>query len=98
MFHDPDNVFCVLRITARGQRELITVLGHRRSSRLVSSSKSPQDGGLTKGPRGIGAMVSMLIASRKSLKYVDQRKLIAFGLIGLVLRMHSMTTWYPDMP
>jgi hypothetical protein len=50
------------------------------------------------GARGIGAMVSMLIASRKSLKYVDQRKLIAFGLIGLVLSMHSMTTWYPDMP
>jgi DHA2 family multidrug resistance protein len=54
--------------------------------------------GLTMAPRGIGTMVSMLIASRIGGKYVDQRKLMAFGLIGLVLTMHSMTTWYPDMP
>ena len=27
-FHNPDNGFCVLRIKARGQRELITVVGH----------------------------------------------------------------------
>ena len=53
--------------------------------------------GLTMAPRGIGTMVSMLIASRIGGKYVGQRKLMAFGLIGLVLTMHSMTTWYPDM-
>src|ERR671910_317719 len=27
-FHNPDNGFCVLRVKARGQRELITVVGH----------------------------------------------------------------------
>ena len=54
--------------------------------------------GLTMAPRGIGTMVSMLIASRIGGKYVDQRKLMAFGLIGLGLTMHSMTAWYPDMP
>ena len=54
--------------------------------------------GLTMAPRGIGTMVSMLIAGRIAGKYVDPRKLMAFGLIGLVLTMHSMTTWHPDMP
>jgi DHA2 family multidrug resistance protein len=54
--------------------------------------------GMTMAPRGIGTMCSMLIASRIGGKYVDQRKLMAFGLCGLVLTMHQMTTWYPDMP
>ena len=27
-FHNPDNGFCVLRVKARGQRDLITVVGH----------------------------------------------------------------------
>jgi exodeoxyribonuclease V alpha subunit len=27
-FHNPENDFCVLRVKARGQRDLITVLGH----------------------------------------------------------------------
>ena len=27
-FHNPDNGFCVLRVKARGQRELVTVIGH----------------------------------------------------------------------
>jgi len=27
-FHNEDNGFCVLRVKARGQRDLITVLGH----------------------------------------------------------------------
>jgi exodeoxyribonuclease V alpha subunit len=27
-FHNEENGFCVLRVTARGQRDLITVLGH----------------------------------------------------------------------
>ena len=26
-FHNPENGFCVLRVKARGQRDLITVLG-----------------------------------------------------------------------
>jgi len=27
-FHNAENGFCVLRVKARGQRDLITVLGH----------------------------------------------------------------------
>jgi len=27
-FHSPESGFCVLRVKARGQRELITVVGH----------------------------------------------------------------------
>jgi exodeoxyribonuclease V alpha subunit len=27
-FHNEDNGFCVLRVKARGQRDLITVVGH----------------------------------------------------------------------
>ena len=27
-FHNEENGFCVLRVKARGQRDLITVLGH----------------------------------------------------------------------
>jgi exodeoxyribonuclease V alpha subunit len=27
-FHNPDNGFCVLRVKARGQRDLITIVGH----------------------------------------------------------------------
>jgi exodeoxyribonuclease V alpha subunit len=27
-FHNPDNGFCVLRDKARGQRDLVTVVGH----------------------------------------------------------------------
>jgi exodeoxyribonuclease V alpha subunit len=27
-FHNPENGFCVLRVKARGQRELVTVVGH----------------------------------------------------------------------
>ena len=27
-FHNPENGFCVLRVKARGQRDLVTVVGH----------------------------------------------------------------------
>lgn len=29
--HNPDNGFCVLRVTARGQREFVTIAGHAAS-------------------------------------------------------------------
>jgi exodeoxyribonuclease V alpha subunit len=35
-FHNDDNGFCVLRIEARGHRELITVVGHAAA---ISASK-----------------------------------------------------------
>jgi exodeoxyribonuclease V alpha subunit len=27
-FHNPENGFCVLRVKARGQRDLVTIVGH----------------------------------------------------------------------
>ena len=32
-FHNEENGFCVLRVKARGQKDLVTVLGHQRRSR-----------------------------------------------------------------
>jgi DHA2 family multidrug resistance protein len=55
------------------------------------------EAGLTMAPRGFGTMVAMLIASRLGGRYVDQRKLMAFGLIGLGISMHIMSGWHPDL-
>jgi exodeoxyribonuclease V alpha subunit len=41
-FHNPDNGFCVLRVKARGQRELITVVGH---AAMVSAGEFVQMSG-----------------------------------------------------
>ena len=38
-FHNPDNGFCVLRVKARGQRDLITVVGH---AALISAGEFVQ--------------------------------------------------------
>ncbi len=55
------------------------------------------EAGRAMAPRGLGTMAAMFIASRLGGVYVDQRKLMAFGLIGLGLTMHSMTSWTPDL-
>jgi exodeoxyribonuclease V alpha subunit len=42
-FHNDENGFCVLRIKARGQRDLITVLGHAArisAGEFVQTSRS----------------------------------------------------------
>jgi DHA2 family multidrug resistance protein len=62
------------------------------------SGYPPSEAGLLLAPRGMGTMVAMVMASRLGGRYIDQRKLMAFGLIGLGLTLHSMTTWTPDMP
>ena len=41
-FHNEDSGFCVLRIKARGQRELITVLGH---AAMISAGEFVQASG-----------------------------------------------------
>jgi exodeoxyribonuclease V alpha subunit len=41
-FHNPENGFCVLRVKARGQRDLITVLGH---AALISAGEFVQASG-----------------------------------------------------
>ena len=41
-FHNEENDFCVLRVKARGQRDLITVLGH---AAMISAGEFVQAGG-----------------------------------------------------
>jgi exodeoxyribonuclease V alpha subunit len=42
-FHNPENGFCVLRVKARGQRDLITVLGH---AAMISAGEFVQVSGI----------------------------------------------------
>ena len=44
-FHNSDNGFCVLRVKARGQRDLITLVGH---AAMISA------GEFRPGERGLG--------------------------------------------
>ena len=53
--------------------------------------------GTAMAPRGAGTMLAMLIASRLGGAYVDQRKLMAFGLIVLGWTLREMANWSPDM-
>jgi len=39
-----------------------------------------------------------VLASRLGGRFIDERKLMAFGLIGLGMTLHAMTTWTPEMP
>jgi exodeoxyribonuclease V alpha subunit len=41
-FHNPDNGFCVLRVKARGQRDLITITGH---AAMISAGEFVQASG-----------------------------------------------------
>jgi exodeoxyribonuclease V alpha subunit len=41
-FHNAENGFCVLRVKARGQRDLITVLGH---AAMISAGEFVQASG-----------------------------------------------------
>ena len=56
-FHTPDNGFRVLRVEARGQRDLVTVVGHAAliadgSSRLrLAPGRSTANTGCSSGPR-----------------------------------------------
>ena len=52
--------------------------------------------GLAMAPRGFGTIVSMFVASRLGMK-VDQRKIMAAGLLVLGWAMYEMSTWTPDV-
>jgi DHA2 family multidrug resistance protein len=52
--------------------------------------------GLAMAPRGIGTMVAMQVASRLSAR-VDQRKIMAVGLLILGWSFYSMSEWTPDV-
>jgi DHA2 family multidrug resistance protein len=53
--------------------------------------------GMAMAPRGIGTMIGMQLASRIS-RYMDQRKVMATGLLSLGTALYSMSYWTPDVP
>ena len=53
-----------------------------------------QDAGWALAPRGIGTIFSMFLASRLGMA-VDQRKIMAAGLLILALVLYEMSTWTP---
>jgi len=61
-FHNPDNGFCVLRVKARGQRDLVTVVGH---AALISAGEFVQAAGTWTNDRehGLQFRASFLKAS-----------------------------------
>jgi len=52
--------------------------------------------GLALAPRGVGTMVAMLLAARLA-NYIDQRLLMAFGLLLLGWNLQRMSGWTPDV-
>ena len=55
-----------------------------------------QTAGFALSPRGLGTMTAMFFASWLS-KYVDQRKIMAAGLVLLGFMLHSISYWTPDV-
>ena len=54
--------------------------------------------GITMAPRGFGTMAAMLLAGRVIGARIDQRKMVAAGLLMLSLAMYNMSNWTPDVP
>ena len=52
--------------------------------------------GLLMTPRGIGAMVVMMIAGRLT-RIIDPRLLMGFGICCIAWAMWDMTKWTPDI-
>ncbi len=52
--------------------------------------------GLSLSPRSFGTVTSMFLAAQLS-KWIDQRTIMAFGLIILGGALHSMSAWTPDV-
>lgn len=52
--------------------------------------------GIALAPRGLGTMGAMFVAS-KLADYVDQRKIMAGGLVVLGLSLNAMGHWTPDV-
>jgi DHA2 family multidrug resistance protein len=52
--------------------------------------------GLSLSPRSFGTVASMFLAARLS-KWIDQRKIMAVGLVVLGWALHAMSSWTPDV-
>ena len=53
--------------------------------------------GMAMAPRGAGTMVAMMVAGRIGTR-IDQRMLVAVGLLLLSSTMYEMSLWTPDVP
>jgi exodeoxyribonuclease V alpha subunit len=53
-FHNPENGFCVLRVKARGQRDLVTVVGH---AAMISAGEFVQMSGVWVNDRDQSAAI-----------------------------------------
>jgi len=54
------------------------------------------DSGIVMAPRGLGTMLAMFVASWLGMR-VDQRKIMAVGLLSLGWALLVMSTWTPDV-
>ncbi|HEX5326557.1 MAG TPA: DHA2 family efflux MFS transporter permease subunit, partial [Acetobacteraceae bacterium] len=54
------------------------------------------DTGIALAPRGLGTMCAMFFASWLA-NHVDQRKIMAVGLVVLGFALHEMSRWTPDV-
>jgi len=52
--------------------------------------------GLAMAPRGIGTMAAMILAGRIGAR-VDQRKMMAVGLVAMSWSLYDMSLWTPDV-
>src|SRR6478672_1385435 len=52
--------------------------------------------GWVMAPRGVGIIASMFLAARMGMR-VDQRKIMACGLLGLGWVLYEMSNWTPDV-
>jgi exodeoxyribonuclease V alpha subunit len=83
-FHNEENGFCVLRVKARGQRDLITVLGH---AAMISAGEFVQAGGIWINDRthGVQSRASFLKATAPTTiegieKYLGSGMIHGLGL------------------
>ena len=61
-FHNEENGFCVLRVKARGQRDLITVLGH---AAMISAGEFVQASGSWQNDRTHAGITAALFRGRR---------------------------------
>src|ERR1700726_2060284 len=84
-FHNPEHGFCVLRVKARGQRHLITVLGH---AAMISAGEFVQASGTWINDRthGVQFRASFLKATAPTTvegieKYLGSGMIRGIGLV-----------------
>jgi hypothetical protein len=83
-FHNPENGFCVLRVKARGQRELITVVGH---AAMISAGEFVQLSGAWVNDRTHGQQfrAAFIKASPPTTLEGIERSLRRASVVGAVL-------------